>query len=235
MSQSPFARSLFISACVSGIAFSIAATPFALLKSNTVGLSVQNRDVYSAELKYLAGPYLALAGGVSAALGLGVFGLVGWRQSARKIASSESDRQNLAHSLSVHQAELERIKFSEARLRSQNLSGFLQPEIASLPVAQSNDFQEAVALELAAKAAAESRSPVPPMSFVVAPSVRPSALPEESQSFDQVASLGAAVNPVHVSAPDTVAEPLESLLQQLQQISKQVEELRGHGGNQLAA
>lgn len=233
MSQSPFARSLFISACVSGVAFSIAATPFALFKSNTVGLSLQNRDVYSSELKYLAGPYLALAGGVSAALGLGVFGLVGWRQSARKIASAESDRQNLAHSLSVHQAELERIKFSEARLRSQNLSGFLQPEFASPPVVQSNGFHEAVALEVAAKVAAESHSSVPPMGFAVAPAAHPNPMPKEPQSFDQSAILG--VKSVRASGPEAGAEPLESLLQQLQQISKQVEELRGNGGNQLAA
>ena len=228
MSQSPFARSLFISACVSGVAFSIAATPFALLKSNTVGFSLQNRDVYSAELKYLAGPYLALAGGVSAALGLGVFGLVGWRQSARKIASTESDRQNLVHSLAVHQAELERIKFSQARLRSQNLSGFLQPELENMPLDRTNEFQEAVALEVAAKVAAELRSSVPPVGVAV----RPSPM-EEAQRFDQAVSLGSKA--VRASEPDRGAEPLESLLQQLQQISKQVEEMRGHDGNQLAA
>jgi hypothetical protein len=73
------------------------------------------------------------------------------------------------------------------------------------------------------------------MGFAVAPSIHPNPMPEEPQKFDQVAPLGVAGKPVRNAESDTSAEPLESLLQQLQQISKQVEELRGHGGNQLAA
>jgi hypothetical protein len=159
MSQSPFTRSLFISACVTGVLFSGAAVPFSMFKSSVVGIELQNRNIYSSELKYLAGPYLGLAGAVSAAVGVGVFGLMGWRQSARRVVEAESARQEIAHNLAVHQAELERIKFSEARLRSQNLSAFLQSDLSPVGVGQPPAFPEGVGLEVVSRGGSRGTPP----------------------------------------------------------------------------
>ena len=227
MVQSPFARSLVISACVSGVVFSIATAPFALFKSNIIGVEVQNRDVYSAELKYLAGPYLALSGGMSAAVGLGIFGLMGLRQSTRKIAEAESAQQEIVRSLAVNQAELERIKFSEARLRSQNLNAFLQPAFAETPVAQISGTSQSVSREAFSKAISE----VPPS---YAQPGRLSAMLESPQELVQPVALEIPRS-VYESSSEPGHEPLENLLQQLHQISQQVEELRGRPSNQLAA
>ncbi len=133
MSQSSFAQALFASACVTGAIFSATTLPFAALKSNVVNIEVQNKPVFTSELQYLAAPYLAVAGGMSLAVGVGVFGLLGWRTSGQTLASTAEANRDLAQRLAAHQLELEQIKFSDARLKSQNLSHFLQAESAHGP------------------------------------------------------------------------------------------------------
>lgn len=222
MSQSPFARSLFIAACVSGAIFSATAAPLAMFKSNTVGIELQNKSIYSSELKYLAGPYLALAGGVSAAVGLGAFGLMGWRQSSRKLAGVESARQTMAHDLTVHQAELERIKFSEARLRNANLNAFLyqgQAEEAGVSTASKISLEPKLARPEAVVASHDMGQPVG----------QPFA-----NGFSQPIAIDSG-RAAHIPIPEAGSESLDQLLNQLHQLSEQVEELRGRSGNRLAA
>ncbi len=222
MSQSPFARSLFVAACVSGAIFSATAAPLAMFKSNTVGIELQNKSIYSSELKYLAGPYLALAGGVSAAIGLGAFGLMGWRQSSRKLVGVESARQVMARDLAVHQAELERIKFSEARLRNANLNSFLyqgQPQEAVVSTASKISLEPKLA---------RPEAIVPPTNIGQA----------VGQPFTGGFSHPLAIessSPTYAPSHEPGPEPLDQLLNQLHQLSEQVEELRGRSGNRLAA
>lgn len=220
MSQSPFARSLFIAACISGALFSATAAPLAIFKSNTVGIELQNKSIYSAELKYLAGPYLALAGGVSAALGLGAFGLMGWRQSSRKLAGMESARQAMARDLAVHQAELERIKFSEARLHSANLSAFLYPD----------QVEAASGMSAVSSAGSEVKSPRSEMVSAVTASTPSQPVAKGfSQPMTIESSRTALASPYGANP-----EPLDQLLSQLHHLSEQVEELRGRSDNRLA-
>lgn len=227
MSQSPFARSLFVAACVSGAIFSATTAPLAIFKSNTVGVELQNKSIYSSELKYLAGPYLALAGGVSAAVGLGAFGLMGWRQSSRKLAGVESARQAMARDLAVHQAELERIKFSEARLRNANLNAFLYPGQA-----------EEVDASTASKISLEPKL-VRPEAVVTSPTNGQLAGQPMANVFSQPIAINSSLvdssRAVYTPSPEAVSEPLDQLLKQLHQLSEQVEELRGRSGNRLAA
>ncbi|WOD38617.1 hypothetical protein [Nodosilinea sp. E11] len=229
MSQSPFAQSLFLAACVSGAIFSAAAAPLAIFKSDVVNIELQNKTIYSSELKYLAGPYLALAGGVSAAIGFGAFGLVGWRQSSRKLSALESARQAMAHDLAIHQAELERIKFSEARLRSANLTPFLHLSQGSEPVSlgQASKLVPEAALVPADSVPAASAA----MGYQSQSVGNGLAQPMEAQlvSMDSNQSPGSRSN-------ELAQEPLDQLLSQLHQLSQQVEELRGGSStNQLAA
>ncbi|NMF84919.1 hypothetical protein [Nodosilinea sp. P-1105] len=217
MSHSPFACSLFTSACVAGAIFSASAIPFALFKSNTINIELQNRSVYSSEIQHLAAPYLAVSSGFSVAVGMGIFGLLGWRHSARKLATVESNNAELTRSLTIHQAELERIKFSEARLGLHDLKPFLQPD-----------------LPLAAAAEDLVMPPEPQVQpLPVAAAVNPAEPPLEMVYGK--ASAPVYGSPQGGSARQTAAEPLESLLQQLQQLSQQVEELRGHRTGNLAA
>jgi hypothetical protein len=225
MSQSSFAHSLLASTCVTGIIFSATALPFAALKSNVVNVEIQNQPIFSSELQYLAAPYLAVAGGMSVAVGVGVFGVLGWRHSARKLSTIESNKAELTKTLAVHQAELERIKFSDARLRNQNLNAFLQPE---------TPWQKA-------------SGPIPPSSIVdVQPAMPVHSLtqPEVShQPFTPAKPNAGSVNPSRpisvessrYSDPEMTHEPIESLLSQLQHLSHQVEELKKHSATRLAA
>ncbi|TVP65085.1 MAG: hypothetical protein EA342_15030 [Leptolyngbya sp. LCM1.Bin17] len=151
---------------------------------------------------------------------MGIFGLLGWRHSARKVASVESNNVELAKSLAIHQAELERIKFSEARLGSHDLRPFLQPD---LPLASASE--DLVMLS-------EPQEQPLPVAAAINPSTKVD-LPLEM-------IYGKASAPVYGSAQEVVVnqtapEPLDSLLQQLQQLSQQVEELRGHRNGNLVA
>ena len=236
MSQSSFAQSLLASTCVTGIIFSAAALPFAALKSNVVNVEIQNQPVVSSELQYLAAPYLAVAGGVSAAVGVGVFGILGWRNSARKLANTAAVNADLSKTLDVHKAELERIKFSEARLRTQDLSQFLKadsesweaPQTAPLPRKAPKSNIEIVEAE-----------PVIPMHHIAPPEPSPAKLAHAMKPTVMASSLSLADKGVE-SHPTVVPmaaeqEPLESLLSQIQQLSRQVEELRGRSSSQIAA
>ena len=125
MSQSPFARAFITSAIFAGAVFTASTFPLAIIESKVVDIELQNQTVFSSEAKDLAAPYLALSGAFSVALGFGVFGMMGWRNSVRKLAQVKGESDGFAHDLAVYQAELERIKFSESRLQAQSLAAFL--------------------------------------------------------------------------------------------------------------
>ncbi|MFH7242239.1 MAG: hypothetical protein ACHWZW_05240 [Spirulina sp.] len=233
MSQSSFAQSLLASTCVTGIIFSATALPFAALKSNVVNVEIQNQPIFTSELQYLAAPYLAVAGGVSAAVGVGVFGILGWRSSARKLSNTVATNADLSKSLDVHKAELERIKFSEARLRTQDLSQFLQADSTSWaaspaprPTRVPKSNIEIVDAE-----------PVIPMHRIAPPEPSPAKL---AHAMKPAASGLSQVGKGFESRPSVAPvvaeqEPLESLLSQIQQLSRQVEELRSRSSTQMAA
>ncbi|MFM7220431.1 MAG: hypothetical protein ACKO21_09505 [Nodosilinea sp.] len=228
MSQSPFAHSLFASTCVAGIIFSATTLPFTAFKSNVVNVELQNQPIFTSELKYLAAPYLTVAGGISIAVGVGVFGVLGWRHSANKLAGSESSKEDLAKSLTAYQSELERIKFSESRLRTQQLSAFLQPS------------------ELASRAPEEQREPV----AVVQPQsiVKPLHRSEQQLDTSHHLAISAQPNPATIAhsksyttglsrqiVSEVEHEPFENLLSQLHHLSRQVEDLKNSSSSRLAA
>lgn len=234
MSQSSFAQSLFASACVTGVIFSATALPFAALKSNVVNVEIQNKPVVSSELQYLAAPYLAVAGGVSVAVGVGVFGILGWRNSARKLSSTAATNADLSKTLSAHQAELERIKFSEARLRTQDLSQFLQPDPtwpAPLPTAPSHPLPSS-------KIEIVEAQPAIPMHRVAPPTISPAKLAhamKPSVASTVITPSMAAMESLPSASPAATQEPLDSLVSQIQQLSRQVEELRSHSSPRMVA
>lgn len=128
MKLSTLQKSLALSVCVSGSLFAIAALPLAALRYQPVEVQLQNKPIFESELNAVAGPYLGIAGAFSAAIGGGILGMGGWRSAARRSEAEKAKSSELERNLSAYQAELERIKFSEARLRAANLETFLAPQ-----------------------------------------------------------------------------------------------------------
>lgn len=235
MSQSSFTRSLFTSTLVTGVIFSATALPFAVMKSNVVDIKIQNQSVVSSELQYLAAPYLSIAGGVSVAVGIGVFGVLGWRNSSRKLSNTAATNDTLAKSLAAHQAELERIKFSETRLRTQDLGQFLQPE--STWAAPANPRPNYSLERPSSKIEIVESDPIIPVHCIAPPSPSPVKLahamkPGVTAAFTQP---GKAVATQPNEALEPSLEPIENLMTQIQQLSRQVEELRNHSSGHMAA
>lgn len=133
MSLSPLQKSLLLSVSVSSVLFGVSTVPLALFNSLPVEVQVRNQPVFEDEMNALAGPYLGVAGAVSAALGVGILGMSGWRSAASKTEHEQTARADLEKNLLACKAELERIKFSDARLQMEKLGDFLQPELAPLP------------------------------------------------------------------------------------------------------
>jgi cell division protein FtsB len=232
MSQSSFTRSLFASTCIAGAIFSAITLPFASLKSNVVNLEVQNKPIVTSELQYLAAPYLAVAGGVSVAVGVGVFGILGWRNSARKLSNTAATNADLSKTLAAHQAELERIKFSEARLRTQDLNQFLQSDPTwPAPTAPSHPLPSS-------KIQIVHDQPAIPMHQVAPPAPSPAKLAQAMKPSvvpTVIVPTMAAVESHSSTSSAATQEPLESLVSQIQQLSRQVEELRSHSATRMVA
>jgi hypothetical protein len=98
-----------------------------------VEVNVRNQPVFENELNALAGPYLGVAGTVSVALGIGVLGISGWRAAGSQSEVEKAKSSELERNLLACKAELERIKFSDARLQNEKLGDFLQPEHPPVP------------------------------------------------------------------------------------------------------
>ena len=235
MSQSPFARAFITSACVAGAVFTASTLPLALTKSKVVDIELQNQTLFSSEVQDLATPYLSLSGAFSIALGFGVFGILGWQNSARKLSRIQGESTELARELAIHQAELERIKFSESRLKTQSLATFLIPDTAPNPgrgagVAGLPQMQTAVASK------ADDLSTTSP---------QPEHLLQQVSMVQGQGNLQQSFTPntpqpfVENGTPQSGIEPkgeiLTNLLHQLSQLSQQVEELRDTKTNGLAA
>jgi hypothetical protein len=128
MALSPLQKSFLASAGISSILFGIATAPIAFFGSHPIEVQVRNQPVLDTEISDLAGPYLGIAGAVSAALGLSILGVGGWRSAANQSETERTKRFDLEQSLLTREAELERIKFSDARLKAENFDKFMQPE-----------------------------------------------------------------------------------------------------------
>lgn len=137
MSLSPMQKSILLSTSVSSVLFGVSTVPLALYSSSPLEVQFRNQPVFDNEMKALAGPYLGLAGTVSVALGVGFLGMSGWRSAATQSETEKSKRSDLEKHLLACKAELERIKFSDARLQTEKLGDFLQPERVPAPQRQS--------------------------------------------------------------------------------------------------
>jgi hypothetical protein len=135
MALSPLQKSLLTSICASSVLFGISAAPLAIFRTQPIEVQIKNKTVLESEVSNLAGPYLAISGAICAALSFGVLGVSGWRSAASKSEVAQGKNSALENSLLACKAELERIKFSESRLKAENLGEFIRPDMPA-PVHQ---------------------------------------------------------------------------------------------------
>lgn len=257
MTQSPLQKALVSSVCISGALFAVATAPLMLYRSQLIEVQVQNRSVLATEVNALAGPYLGLAGAFSAALGLSALGVTGWRLAASQSENEKAKSTELKRNLLVCQAELERVKFSDARLKAQGLDTFLEPQSvpATAPVpASTYHITSTASPEPVLVGHGSSRNPQNGLA-----SSGSAALLTVSDSQNGKASAGyaalanglvaqsivdRATSLVNDKAPQTQAREasnssegspknkLDALLNQLQDLATQVEDMRAGGSVQ---
>lgn len=119
---------LLSSVLLAGTVFSITALPLATLGSKPVTIQLEERPVFVGQLRELAGPYLALATGIS--LGVGVVSLAtsSWRHAVYKLEQSETEIAALKQQLSEKQTLVERLRFTDMKLQASGLEQFLPEE-----------------------------------------------------------------------------------------------------------
>lgn len=154
---------LLSSALLAGAVFSLTALPLTTLGSKPVTIQLEGRPVFVGQLRELAGPYLALATGISLGVGAVSFAVSSWRHAAHKLERQEAEIAGLKQQLNEKNALVERLRFSDMKLHSSGLERFLQAE-------------ETIALRSAA-----APEPIPD---ALPPFVRP-ALPQTVPNFER--------------------------------------------------
>lgn len=138
MALSTLQRCLLPAAILSGVIFSTATLPLAVLGSEPVTIQVKNEPVFSGQLKDLATPYLGLATAISLGVGVTSLAVMSWRQSSRKSAQVEEQVSQLQQHLKTKEAQIEELKFSTTRLEAAGLDFFLQDDSHTASSTQSN-------------------------------------------------------------------------------------------------
>lgn len=137
MALSRIQKALLLSTAVSSGMFAATAIPFAMTSSRPVEVQLQNETVFNAELKDISGPYLAITGTFSLAMGVSMLGMTGWSVAAGQSAKETAKVNRLERDLSTCQAALERIRFSNTQLQTQPQGTALAPQVAAAPVSAS--------------------------------------------------------------------------------------------------
>ncbi|HEY9735833.1 MAG TPA: hypothetical protein V6D06_06105 [Trichocoleus sp.] len=257
MSTSSIQRALIPAACVAGTVFAVSTAPLAMYRSEVVQVEIKNQPLFAAEVRDLAGPYLGVVGVVSASVGACIMGFSGWRQAARKSEAAESKLSELQRNLLAQQTSLEAIKFSDARLRAQQLDAFLEapaaPEsgvahsrapIAAIPshsVPPAAKTQEASnsgsGLVLPANYQAHYGVPAQPQEPVAVEAMKDRAMMALSAAQSYASYVRSSDSPelAAVEVGKTQGVQLDQLLLQLRELASQVEELRTGTTGSMAA
>lgn len=127
MALSSLQKSLLTSFSVGSVLFGFSTVPLAMLRTLPVEVEVSEQVVFEDEVDALSGPYLGVTGALTAALCFGILGVSGWRSAAKNAESEQEKSSQLETHLLACKAELERLRFSDARLSAEHLEEFLEP------------------------------------------------------------------------------------------------------------
>lgn len=131
-----FPRTLLSSSLLAGVVFSAATLPMAAMGSQPLTIHLENQPIFAGQVKELSGPYLGLATAVSLGAGVTALALLNWSHAARKLSKAEDEVSDLRQQLRDKENELERLRFSDARLASAGLESFLDEVEPAFPAAE---------------------------------------------------------------------------------------------------
>lgn len=238
MALSPLQKSLLASTCVSSVLFAVSTAPLAFFNSLPIEVQVRNQSFFSGEVNDLAGPYLGITGAISVALGAGILGISGWRSASNRIESEKGKNTELERNLLSCKAELERIKFSEARLKTEHLEEFLEakpfPQRQAAPAYHVSAVTTPAPYELAHSRTGISHQPSQqsnghqPYKILASTERTVSSQPVELDRNGSRASL----SPNREKAADN---QLEVVLDQIRDLMERVESLQAENSDQVAA
>lgn len=131
-----FANHLVSSALLTSALFSIATFPLAAASAKPVSIELDRGTVFNGPLKDAAVPYLLAAATISVGVGVTNLALMNWRQSSRKLASTEEKMLALKQQLTEKESQLEHLAFSQSKLNALGLNAFLEESELSIPPAR---------------------------------------------------------------------------------------------------
>jgi hypothetical protein len=121
-----FANNLVSSALLVGALFSVTTFPLVAFSAKPVTVELERDTVFAGTLKDIAVPYLLTTAAISIGAGVANLAVMSWQQSSRRLTSLEGHMSTLTHQLSEKEAQLEYLKFSQSKLDTLGLAGFLQ-------------------------------------------------------------------------------------------------------------
>lgn len=230
MTFSPVQKALVCSACVSGGIFAATAVPFAMYSSQPVELQLQNQQVFSSELNALSAPYLGVTGAFSVALGTGILGVTGWRLAASKSEAEKNKASELERNLLACKSALEKMQFSDTRLKAQNLETFLEPapQPAAIPAGQAPNSNVLASVDHSTRSVLEMAMQNP--------------VKEPIQTLSNNKVTVPVPGHAHLHPASKTSQPVKSsdhqvdlLLNQIRMLAAQVEDLQTNGPRTAAA
>lgn len=127
-------RCLLSSTLLAGAVFCGSTLPLAALGSKPVTIQLGEKPIFVGAVEEFAAPYLGLATAMSVGVGVVSLAAAGWRQSSRKLSLAEEQMSTLKQQLNEKAVLIEGLKFSEARLATSGLDGFLEDEARPQPL-----------------------------------------------------------------------------------------------------
>ena len=121
-----FANHIVSSAVLAGAIFAAATFPLAVSSSKPLTVQLDGETVFAGSLKEAAPPYLAIAAALGVGAGVTNLAVMGWRQSARRLALAEDQLSTLSQRVEAQAAQLEQIQISPSELEDLGLREFLQ-------------------------------------------------------------------------------------------------------------
>lgn len=231
-------RCLLSSTLLAGAVFCGSTLPLAALGSKPVTIQLGEKPIFVGAVEEFAAPYLGLATAMSVGAGVVSLATAGWRQSSRKLSLAEEQMSTLKQQLNEKATLIEGLKFSEARLATSGLDGFLEDEARPLPLSavglsQLIDQPPAAKMTIAAPSVQQPAATYQVANYVVSePAV---TYQTKNQAATALASaqafMGFARPKSSEAAPSTLSHQpendvqLDELLNHLKQVMTQIETL----------
>ena len=244
MSLPSFGKLLATSALASGAIFAALTAPLVIFGSEPIVIQTKSESIFEGNLKDIAAPYIGFTGLLSLTAGVASISIAGWRQAAQRNKEAEQQLSTLRQSLTVKEAQLQRMLLSEKSLESAGLSFFLEDEVTSqrpevsdgdaivpLPTMPRSEEPIVEPSAYSVPMVAPRRVSVPPR-VTVQSAVSPLHAAQSFLSFTRSNSAGlnhdSSWTQPAATTGEAAVEQIQTLQTQLQQMMAQIESLQSH-------